>query len=921
MNGRRIPGLGTIGEKPWGGCRLLGAAFVLILLPQMLLARDLFRGRILEGEQPLIDVKVVLLELKLTARSDRQGYFTMKQVPPGFYTFRIYFRNRLIQQRREVRGGETVTVFYITPQAGSSETVTRGGIEIIGIKDRTKLSRHRLDRTEIKRLPGVYGDSLKAIGTMPGVFPVQPVGPFPGLSIARTAGVFGGGPPYSNSINGFLVLRGGGALSNSFYLDGFKMLYPYHLGDQSSVLNNDFIRSIDIYTGTFPVRYGNATGGVIAVTGPEHVEKSEGHLNISLFQSDIFYQQPIFEQHGYVVAAARKNYPNHTMLRLYPDAVPANAKYADYYDGQFKMGLRFTPEHELIFLHFGARDIYAYTREVDKATNDRYGGAGGAGGGLAAVADRPPIGLDRGFQTQGLKYSFCHGSRLQNDLYIQLSRFNEEFELEVEDPFTAETIFGFDVVNSRHEFQVRDEFNLEIVPGHALLKLGAERNDYRWELSMSDIRESQTWNENTGGLLDTIDDLIENNRTFRALWDGDRTEFQLNAAFVELELEVGRWRFTPGVRGEYFSLSADTGVGPRLGVEFAIPETGTTLLLGVGRHFGLPPTLDQISIESGNPRLKMEQSDHMAAGVEQKLRGDWLIKAEIFRNIFRSLVVTDGYITEPFGLRTNKRDLVQKTQDVIENPYENDPLNFSNDGSGQSYGVELFIKRSRPHGSNGWFGWLSYTWSITKRNNHQPRMSDDELDDLRARNLNRTLLYQYHFDRNMVDYYDNGDLEIIYDNDREELYDLDRTHQISLVLNYKFNARWQLGARWRYAENVPRTPITGDEQPQLPVISNPVFLPVYSDYYNSERLGPFHQLDVRLDYFINYSWGYANCYIELVNLYARKNPEQENFDNFYPYVRGSNPSISYESTYYESKTGEGRSVLWPMINIGMEIKF
>src|SRR5690606_28363446 len=100
--------------------------------------------------------------------------------------------------------------------------------------------------------------------------------------------------PYSNSLSGFLVMRGAGALSNRFYLDGFAIQYPYHLGDQASVLNNEFIKAVDLYTGALPARYGNATGGIIAVEGPsiDTVKKLGGRINVSLFASDIYLATP-----------------------------------------------------------------------------------------------------------------------------------------------------------------------------------------------------------------------------------------------------------------------------------------------------------------------------------------------------------------------------------------------------------------------------------------------------------------------------------------------------------------------------------------------------------------------------------------------------------------------------------------------------
>ena len=125
----------------------------------------------------------------------------------------------------------------------------------------------------------------------------------------------------------------------------------------------------------------------------------------------------------------------------------------------------------------------------------------------------------------------------------------------------------------------------------------------------------------------------------------------------------------------------------------------------------------------------------------------------------------------------------------------------------------------------------------------------------------------------------------------------------------------------RYASGTPRTPIIGVQDLNLAILGRLTFIPKYSDFYNSERFPISHQLDMRLDYFINYEWGHANWYVELINVYGHRNVESETFDFLYPYVKGSNPSYQYESNYIQTPIGHGRTMILPLINIGLELKF
>ncbi len=921
----RVPGLIGIARR--------ASFFVLFLLSvSPLLAETRVSGRVIDQRTgaPSPDLRIAVLESRQTATTNTDGVFEIALPAPGTYTFRIIMETGVVQLRREVRFSGEKLEFYLTADGSVQTTQTTSeGISVVGFADRTRLSRHRLTNDEIRRLPGVYGDSLKAITTLPGVSPAPTPGVLPSVNILSTAFLssFGVGPPYKNSTAGILVLRGAGPRSSQFFLDGFRIQYPFHLGDQSSVLNNDFIRNIDVYTGTYPVRFGNSTGGVISIEGPTEVKRRAAHINVALFLSDAYVETPFINENGYFVATARQSYPNYTLLHLYPDAVPPNAKYAVYADGQFKLGYRFNQNHEVTMIYFGAHDTIQYTKSVAESANKTYSG-GSAIPGIDISTNlndtnsdsRPPVGTNKGFHTQGVKYLYKRGGVLQNTVYAQLSEYREDFELDFRSPLTGETIFGYQILNARHEIQYRDEFLLELVKNHVILGAGLESNHNRWELSMKNFSPSKSINPNTPSFIDTVNQLVDSNRTFRALYDGDRTKYILNAAYADLDIDIWRFRFTPGIRGESYSLSNSTGIGPRMGVEFNIPETRTSFLAGAGRHFAVPPAQEQISLEAANPNLKMEQSDHVAGGIHQEIGRNWQIKAEGYRNIFTNLVVEDRFEYATFSLRTNRRDLVEKINDIRVNPYESRNINYSSDGTGWSRGVEFFIKKTRAPGARGFFGWLSYTYSETKRNNHQTRLTQKENDALNARNLNRKVLAQGNIGRTKLLYFNTGELEAYFDNDREELYDLDRTHIASLVLNYKFNSSWQIGSRWRYATAPPYTPISSANNTGA-FTGILTFIPKYSEFYNSARYLPFHQLDIRIDYFMNYEWGHANMYIEFINFYARRNAESENFNFLSPYNRANNPTINYQSTYIATPAGGGRQLLLPLVNIGMELKF
>ncbi|EMY78602.1 hypothetical protein LEP1GSC060_3972 [Leptospira weilii serovar Ranarum str. ICFT] len=42
-------------------------------------------------------------------------------------------------------------------------------------------------------------------------------------------------------------------------------------------------------------------------------------------------------------------------------------------------------------------------------------------------------------------------------------------------------------------------------------------------------------------------------------------------------------------------------------------------------------------------------------------------------------------------------------------------------------------------------------------------------------------------------------------------------------------------------------------------------------------------MDIRIDKFLNYEWGYVNTFFEVINVYMRQNVSGESFDVTRPY--------------------------------------
>jgi len=95
---------------------------------------------------------------------------------------------------------------------------------------------------------------------------------------------------------------------------------------------------------------------------------------------------------------------------------------------------------------------------------------------------------------------------------------------------------------------------------------------------------------------------------------------------------------------------------------------------------------------------------------------------------------------------------------------------------------------------------------------------------------------------------------------------------------------------------------------------------VYSDRENELRLKPYHRLDIRIDRFFNYEWGYGNVFFEALNIYLRDNPGGLSWDERRPYS-ATNPQISAEFGNLVIPAGSKFGTRVPLFNFGVEVMF
>ncbi|MCA9489250.1 MAG: TonB-dependent receptor [Myxococcales bacterium] len=128
--------------------------------------------------------------------------------------------------------GESVEVrYYVDRYAWDDEIVVYGEM-------REEVAREVLSAEELRRVPGAFGDPIRALQSLP--------------SVSR-------GP----DLSGDIVARGAEAWNTAAYVDGIRVPFLFHFLVGRSIVNPDLLDDIEFYPGAVPPRFGDVSQAVI----------------------------------------------------------------------------------------------------------------------------------------------------------------------------------------------------------------------------------------------------------------------------------------------------------------------------------------------------------------------------------------------------------------------------------------------------------------------------------------------------------------------------------------------------------------------------------------------------------------------------------------------------------------------------------
>ncbi len=149
-----------------------------------------------------------------------------------------------------------------------------------------------------------------------------------------------------------------------------------------------------------------------------------------------------------------------------------------------------------------------------------------------------------------------------------------------------------------------------------------------------------------------------------------------------------------------------------------------------------------------------------------------------------------------------------------------DAPNYTNDGTGRILGLELLVIATVP---DIFTGWLAYTFQRSFRTDRPGA--------------------------------------------EERVFDFDQPHILTALGTFQLGDGWSAGARFRLVSGNPSAPVTSSIYDSFA----DVYVPVYGA--RTERLGTFHQLDLRVDKTWTFEEWKLNLYLDVQNAYNHGNQE------------------------------------------------
>ena len=646
-----------------------------------------------------------------------------------------------------------------------------------------------------------------------------------------------------NDYFGALYIRGSEPGSNLYYLDRTPLGYPFHWGGLLSTISSETIETIDIYAGGYGAEFGLDSQAVLDIHARDSIEERlAGKFNLNILYSEGLLEAKIGDR-GYISVSGRRSYLD-LIAGPVIEAQAGRPQQLPYFsDYQLKFAHPFGEKHHLTVNAFAATDHFKIVGADSEVTiEDETGEVQTVEGPLVSAL------FKNGFNGQGFHLRSDFTENLAS--HLSLTRSFNFLTIAFEAPFNYQTS-----QNAEGEWFIDPE---SVDYGHYDVKINVPvwtlREDISYQLtpkfqfdpgfllsfspanSFEDGRfpEYETRElEDPAELPEVLEYAQENEDSVTVARRSDGTYEITERTVEEVHDEFGHdfYRAEGYLQGRYDPLSF---LSVALGVRFDY--------LNVMEQISIQPRGSVSFILPGGSNLRFAYGQY-----EQSPQPSRLLAENGNRALASSL--TRHYIMELEHELSSQTELKLATyyKDAQKLVTPDEVSNYLNQGTAYVGGAEVFLRHRIP---DKFFGWISYAYTHAER-----RETPDAV-------------YQPYL--------------------------FDNTHIVSVVANYNFTPNFEIGGKWQYLSGTSEAPISSIVLIQDPVTRGLNPLLASADEQLSTELAPYHKLDLRVSYKWDI-WGLrAGGFLDVLNVYNRKNEIKFIFEEATLSVQGQEVGIERE---------------------------
>jgi hypothetical protein len=593
------------------------------------------------------------------ASSNNYGFYSIT-LPEGKQTLQVSFLGYATQKLNLNLLADTLININLSLLSGQLDEVL-----VTGKKNRlesTQMSMFDVSIEKLNTTPVILGESdvLKVMQLMPGVK-------------GGTEGTSG------------IYVRGGSPEQNLFLLDGVPVYNANHLFGFFSVFNPDALKSVKLYKGGFPARYGGRLSSVVDIRMKEgNMKRLEGNFSIGLISSKLSLEGPIVSDKTSFIISARRTYLDllakpalYFTNRGNNEQIKAGAY---FHDLNAKVNHIISDRSRLFLSAYYGKDR-GYSGISDKRSyNDN--------GKDIIINSTNLMGMDWGNSIASFRWNYIVNKKLFSNTTLTYSNYNFGIELENSEENLAnksKVKNSFNYYSGIRDISAKADFDYFPVSAHNV-KFGLSYTNHLFSPGIT-----QMTYDNIGNTINAVLDSINKTQLILAndvsvyiedeIIFNDR--FSANAGFHLSALMVqGEAYFTPQPR-----FSARFIASNSLSLKTSYSRMAQHVHLLTTSGISLPTDLWLPATKRFAPPV----SDQFALGFVMNTQKELTFTIEgYYKSMYNLIEYKDG--ASFIGSSANWEDKVEK-------------------GEGYAYGLEVMMEKSVGKTT----GWVGYTLSWSTR--------------------------------------------------------------------------------------------------------------------------------------------------------------------------------------------------------------